>query len=238
MDELSSSDRAKLIATHGRRFSVGDVLFREGDHAGEALLVQEGRVRLLKTVRAQERTLLILKPGDLFGESALIPGSLRSSTAIALTEGVVLTLDPSTFLSLLQNTPALTPRVLGQLVRRLRDAEDQIEIMMLRDTQSKVVAALLKATERALAGGSLRADGAIVVALSPLELSTRVGLAVDAVKTCVQRLREGQYVRVVDEQLEVLDVEALRKLYGLLGVKDQLRSDGPTPEDPSVRARG
>jgi transposase len=65
-----------------------------------------------------------------------------------------------------------------------------------------------------------------------------VGLAVDAVKTCVQRLREGQYVRVVDEQLEVLDVDALRKLYGLLGVKDQLRSEGPTADDPSVRARG
>jgi CRP/FNR family transcriptional regulator, cyclic AMP receptor protein len=86
--------------------------------------------------------------------------------------------------------------------------------------------------------GHLRADGAIVVSLSPMELSTRVGLAVDAVKTCVQRLREGQYVRVVDEQLEVLDVDALRKLYGLLGVKDQLRAEGPTHEDPSVRTRG
>lgn len=238
MDDLAPSDRAKLLASHGRPFSAGDVLFREGDPAREALLLQEGRVRLLKVVRAHERTLLILRPGDLFGESALIAGSLRSSTAIALTDGVALALDPTTFLSLLQSTPAITPRVLGQLVRRLRDAEDQVEIMMLRDTQSKVVAALLKAAERALVGGNLRADGAIVVALSPMELSTRVGLAVDAVKTCVQRLREGQYVRVVDEQLEVLDVDALRKLYGLLGVKDQLRSDGPSAEDPSVRARG
>jgi CRP-like cAMP-binding protein len=170
MDDLSPSDRAKLLASHGRPFAAGDVLFREGDPAREALLLQEGKVRLLKVVRAQERTLLVVRPGDLFGEGALLPGSTRSSTAIALTDGVALALDPATFTTLLQSTPAITPRVLGQLVRRLRDAEDQVEIMMLRDTQSKVVAALLKAAERALAGGSLRADGAIVVALSPMEL--------------------------------------------------------------------
>ena len=183
MDDLSPSDRARLLASHGRAFSVGDVLFREGDPAKEALLLQEGRVRMLKVVRAHERTLLVVRPGDLFGESALLPGAVRSSTAIALTDGVALALDPATFLTLLQGTPAVTPRVLGQLIRRLRDAEDQVEIMMLRDTQSKVVAALLKAAERAAVNGHLRADGAIVVALSPMELSTRVGLAVDAVKT-------------------------------------------------------
>jgi CRP/FNR family transcriptional regulator, cyclic AMP receptor protein len=238
MDDLAASDRAELVASHGRPFAAGEVLFREGDPARDALLLQEGRVRLLKVVRSHERTLMMVRPGELFGEGALLPGSLRSSTAVALTDGVMLVLPPSTFLSMLQEEPEVTPRILGQLVRRLRDAEDQVEIMMLRDTQSKVVAALLKAAERASMSGHLRADGAIVVSLSPMELSTRVGLAVDAVKTCVQRLREGQYVRVVDEQLEVLDVDALRKLYGLLGVKDQLRAEGPTHEDPSVRTRG
>jgi CRP/FNR family transcriptional regulator, cyclic AMP receptor protein len=110
-----------------------------------------------------------------------------------------------------------------QLVRRLRDAEDQIEIMMLRDAQSKIVASVIKATQQALATGGVRQDGSIRVAISPMELSSRVGLDVDAVKRGIQRLREGQYLRVVDEQLEVLDVDALRRLYGLLGVKDEIR---------------
>lgn len=237
MDDLDASDRASLLASHGRSFSAGEVLFREGDPANEAMLLEEGRVRLLKVVRAHERTLLIVRAGDLFGEGALLPGALRSSTAIALTDGTMLALDPAALGALLQSAPSLSPRLLAQLVRRLRDAEDQVEIMMLRDTQSKVVAALLKAAERAALTGQVRPDGTIVVALSPMELSTRVGVAVDAVKTCVQRLREGQYVRVVDEQLEVLDVDALRKLYGLLGVKDQLHAEGPTPDDPSIRAR-
>lgn len=110
-----------------------------------------------------------------------------------------------------------------QLVRRLRDAEDQIEIMMLTDTQSKVVSALLKLAQQARDQGS----GSPVTAftISPMELSTRVGVDVDTVKRAVQQLREGQYVRVTDERLEIPDLDALRRLYALLGVKDELRGE-------------
>ncbi len=48
----------------------------------------------------------------------------------------------------------------------------------------------------------------------------------DPVKRAVQLLREGQYLRVNDERLEVPDIEAMRRLYTLLGVKDEIRGDG------------
>lgn len=229
MDDLGSSERERLLARFGRTFSAGEVIFQEGDAAGEAFLLQEGRVRLIKRVRAVERSLMVLRPGDLFGESALIPGSPRTSTAIALSDGAALALDQTTFQNLLETHPGVAGRMVQQLIRRLRDAEDQIEIMMLRDAQSKIVSALLKAAQQALAaGGGVRAsNGVLRIAVSPMELSSRVGLDVDAVKRGVQRLREGQYIRVVDEQLEVLDLDALRGLYGLLGVKDEIRGADP-----------
>ncbi len=105
-----------------------------------------------------------------------------------------------------------------QLVRRLRDAEDQIEIMMLRDTQSKIVNALLKLAQQTQADGRTGA----LLQISPMELSTRVGLDVETVKRGVQKLREGQYVRVVDEKVEIPDVESLRRLFQLLGLKDEI----------------
>ncbi len=220
MEDLIAPD-ARLLERFGRRFAAGEVLFREGEPGQEAFLLHEGRVRLLKRVRTVERSLVVLKPGDLFGESALIPGSARSSSAVALSEGVALALAESTFRALLQNNAAIASRVLQQLVRRLRELEDQIEFTMIRDTQSKVVSALLK-----LASASTGTGGAVVV--SPLELSSRVGLDVDTVKRTVQQLRDGEYVRIADEKLEIPDVEALRKLYGLLGVKDELRGN---PDD-------
>ncbi len=233
MDEMGASERERLLARFGRSFTAGEVIFQEGEPATEAFLLQEGRVRLIKQVRAVERSLMVLRPGDLFGESALLPGSPRTSTAIALSDGAALALDPSTFQSLLETHPEVAGRMVQQLIRRLRDAEDQIEIMMLRDAQSKIVSALIKAAQQALAAGVQRSDGVIRVAVSPMELSSRVGLDVDAVKRGVQRLREGQYIRVVDEQLEILELDGLRELYGLLGVKDEIRGVDPTlPEEP------
>src|SRR5438046_9078529 len=118
MDEPSVAPDPRLLEKFGRRFSTGEVLFREGESGKEAFLLQEGRVRLLKKVRTVERSLMVLKPGDLFGESALIAGTTRSSTAIALTDGVALALAEATFRARLQNNAALDARGARQRVRR------------------------------------------------------------------------------------------------------------------------
>ncbi|AUX30091.1 MULTISPECIES: Crp/Fnr family transcriptional regulator [Sorangium] len=231
-DELSARaepaesvpDPERLRARFGRPFEAGDVIFREGEPGTEAYLLEEGRIRLIKKVRGAERSLMVLKPGDLFGESALLGGAARSSTAIALSRGVALALDQGTLQNLVERNPAVALRIIKQLVGRLRDAEDQIEIMMLNDTQSKVVNALLKLAQQSRAASGASSNGASF-AISPMELSTRVGLDVDTVKRAVQQLREGQYLRVADERLEIPDIEALRRLFGLLGVKDEIRGE-------------
>ena len=120
-------------------------------------------------------------------------------------------------------SPSLSERILTQLVRRLRDAEDQIEVLMLRDTQSKVVSALLKMAQSR--GPVADGAGPVELLLSPVELSSRVGLDVETVKRTVQRLRDQQYLRIVGERVEIPDVEALRRLYSLLGTTEELRGE-------------
>jgi CRP/FNR family cyclic AMP-dependent transcriptional regulator len=223
----------RLFARFGKRFASGDAIFSEGDRAGAAFLLQHGRVRLIKRVRAVERSLMVLRPGDLFGESAFIAGSTRSSTAIALSDCAAIALDRSTFESLLEHDPSVAARIVEQLVRRLRDAEDQVEILLLRDTQSKIVSALLKMCQQAQADPA----GSAVLQISPMELSTRVGLDVETIKRGVQKLRDGQYLRVVDEKVEVPDVDALKRLFGLLGVKDEIQGADFTGQTKKSSAR-
>jgi CRP/FNR family cyclic AMP-dependent transcriptional regulator len=216
-ESMSPQERARLVDRYGRRFTAGEVIFKEGTPAREAFLLEEGRVRLLKRVAMVERSLAVVKPGDLFGEGAMLEGTTYGSTAVAMTQGALLALDRETFRALLESCPPVATRAVGQLVRRLRDAEDQIEIMMLRGVQSKVTSALLK-----LAG---KAAGSAEVNISPVELSTRVGLDVEAVKRAVQRLRERSYIRIAGERIEIADVDALRRLYVLLGTKEELAGD-------------
>jgi CRP/FNR family transcriptional regulator, cyclic AMP receptor protein len=226
--DLGPSDdaQARLLSRYGRRFGAGTVLFRDGDPATEAFLLQDGRVRLLKQAGRMERSLRVVRPGDLFGESALIRGAVRSSTAVALDEVVTLAFDHATFEQVLATSPEVAGRVLNQLIRRMRDAEDQIEILMLGDGQSKVVVALIKFAQQeqaaALADGARDAP-AVSLSLSPLELSAQVGLDVDTVKRIVAQLRETGHVRIQDERVEVPNLDSLRDLYSLLGIKDQLR---------------
>ncbi len=213
----AESPDERLLTRFGRQFTAGDVLFREGGDATEAFLLQDGRVRLIKRMGALERSLRVLRPGDLFGESALTSGTAYGSTAVALSAGTALALDQTTFQQVLSSSPQVAPRVVQQLARRLREAEDQIELLMLRDSRMKVVVALLKLAQQ-FAG---TADTTIF-SISPLELSVRVGLDVETVKRNVQQLRDGDYVRIADERIEIPDIEALRELHGLLNVKDQV----------------
>ena len=101
-------------------------------------------------------------------------------------------------------------------------AEEQVENAMLRDHPSRVVNTLLR-----LAGGVEPTTDGHVVAISPLELSSRVGLDVDAVKKAVQQLRDGGYVRIAEERIIIPDLAALKQLYQLLGMKEDVRGGFP-----------
>lgn len=218
-----SERQQRLLSRFGRTFTAGDVVFRDGEIGAEAFLLQKGRVRLLKQVGAVERSLRLLRPGDLFGESALVPGTSRNSTAVALDDVVALALDQQALHQVILAYPEVGARVAEQIARRLRDAEDQVEILMVHGTQTKVVVALLKLAER-----DRGAEGAVALSVSPLELSAQVGLDVDTVRSNVRRLRDAGYLGIVDERIEVPDVSALRELYGLLQVKGRIA--GPEAE--------
>jgi CRP-like cAMP-binding protein len=224
MDEpqplADDQEQQRLIARYGRRFSAGEVLFHDGTDADEAFLLQEGRVRLIKRVGGVERGLRVLRPGDLFGESALMQGASRNATAVAMDDVLALGFDKTTFQHVLFSRPEVGARLLQQLIRRLREAEDQIEIILLRDTQAKVVVALMNLAQQGARPHGV--DGPIALSISPLELSTYVGLDVDTVRRNVRELRNGGYVKIEHERVQVLDLQALVELYGLLSIKDQI----------------
>ncbi len=71
----------------------GDVVFREGDASGSAFLIEEGAIEVHVARGASSLRLSLLGPGDLVGEMAAIDDSLRTATATALTECVLLRVD-------------------------------------------------------------------------------------------------------------------------------------------------
>jgi CRP/FNR family transcriptional regulator, cyclic AMP receptor protein len=218
MEELAEADRSKLFERYGHTYEAGAVVYGEGDPADACFLVEQGRVRLIKRIRGSERSLTILRRHDLFGEDALLTDARREATAVALSDLTVLVLDRDTLGALVAGNPGVALRFLGQLVERLRQAEEQLENAMLGDHASRVVNSLIRLAQAGPTG-----PHGHVLQVSPLELASRVGLDVDLAKRAVQQLRDGGYLQIVDEQLVVPDLDALRQLYDLLGRKEEVR---------------
>lgn len=210
--------RERLFEKFGRSHAGGEMIFVEDTEATEVLMVVDGRIRLIKRVRLVERDIVVLKAGDIFGEAALLAGSRHPCSAVALGDSRVLAFKAQDFEALLREQPDVALKLIGQLVRRLQASEERIENMMLRDSQSKIVNTLIK-----LAESTPEVDGRVLLPISPIELSSRIGLDVDSVKRGILQLRENRYLRIVDEKIEVFDVDALRKVYQLMGMKEELK---------------
>ena len=88
---FKSLDDAELVnilsLCNTKRYTAASRIFAEGDPASRLYMIRDGEVRISRMIPgAGEEALAVLKPGDFFGEMALIDESVRSAYAIANTD--------------------------------------------------------------------------------------------------------------------------------------------------------
>ena len=99
--------------------SAGRVLVDQGKTGHEFFLILDGKA----TVRASNRKLATLGPGDYFGELALLSREPRDASVTADTDMRLLILGQREFTGLLDSIPGLASKILGIMARRLRAAD-------------------------------------------------------------------------------------------------------------------
>ena len=97
---------------------AGSVIFEEGTSGAEMFGILEGEVEL----RLPNGMVRRLGPDDSFGEMAIVDGSPRSGTAVAVTDTKLAVLDRHRFLFLVQETPMFALQVMSSIAERLRAA--------------------------------------------------------------------------------------------------------------------
>lgn len=80
----------------------GDVVVRQGEPGDHYYLIESGRCQVTRLVAGTPMTLAEIKPGDVFGEEALVTESTRNATVTMKTDGVLLRLDKQDFIELLR----------------------------------------------------------------------------------------------------------------------------------------
>jgi CRP-like cAMP-binding protein len=102
------------------RLREDSVLFRQGDPADALYFVADGA--LLPSIDAPApRTLAALRPGDVFGELALVSDGPRTATVRALRDTTLLELDQDAVRALLREEPGLAALFLRFLRDRLAE---------------------------------------------------------------------------------------------------------------------
>uniref|UniRef100_B8HPK3 Cyclic nucleotide-binding protein n=1 Tax=Cyanothece sp. (strain PCC 7425 / ATCC 29141) TaxID=395961 RepID=B8HPK3_CYAP4 len=99
-----------------KSFKAGEEIFVQGQPGDYMYGILEGEVDLIR----QGQLLETLKPGDTFGEGALITHEGRAVTAVARTDCKLAYMDEHHFLFAIDETPTFALQVMRSLFNRLK----------------------------------------------------------------------------------------------------------------------
>lgn len=147
---MLTAEQAQSIADAvvKRRFRRGELVVEQGRKSNALFILLNGRARVLTSdTRGREVILAVLEAGDYVGEMSLIDNDPHSATVRAEIQTDMLVLQRSDFARCLPENSTLSYAILRGLVRRLRNADRQIESLALLDVYGRVARTLLDMAE-------------------------------------------------------------------------------------------
>jgi len=206
-----------LFQRFGKEFRRGEVLFREGEPGNEMYVIQAGKVNITKTVRETEKILATLGAGESFGEMSILNNKPRSAGATVAEDAKLLVIDPKTFEAMIRGNVEIAVRLIKKLSDRLQEADEQIENLLLRDPNSRVVHYLLQA---AIKRGKETPQGR-VVSVNLNELHGRMGISAQEVQEAVNKTAKARIISLVPEGVLVPDAGKMQKYLEFLEMKER-----------------
>ena len=197
-----------------RSYRKGQLIFQEGDGGDSLLMVVSGLVKVfVSSEEGTEMVLVTLRPPDTFGELALIDSGLRSASAEAFENTVLLTLTRANLLDLGRSHPPMMEallRTLGSLVRRLTEQAADLVFLDLHGRVAKLLLAL--AGER-----GVNREGVVLLDLhlTQSDLAAMVGGSRQSVNQILHAFEDRGYIELDGRRIVVRAAEGLRRRAGL-----------------------
>lgn len=206
-----------LFQRLGKVFPPGTVLFRDGERGKEMYVIQSGKVKITKEIRGEVQTLAVLGAGEFFGEMAILNNKPRSASAEVVEESKMLVIDPKTFEAMVRGNTEIAVRMIKKLAQRLQEADHQIESLMLKDSNSRVVHTLSRIADTQ---GQVTPAG-VRVAMTVQELAGKCGLDAPQVEEVLSKISKAKLLSVEADAIIISNVDKLRKYLEYLTMKEQ-----------------
>lgn len=191
-----------------RRFRRNEVIFHQGDIGDSLQVVASGGVKIvLPSPDGEEAIIASLKPGDFFGELALLDNAPRSTTAAALEPTETMTLPRDQFLRLLSEDPRLVRALLHALAEELRRLTGHVEELHFLDLAGRLSMRLVRLARDAdpEARGRVELDWPFTQS----DLAAMIGGTRQSVNKLLSGLLDEGLVAIDRETLVIDDVERL-----------------------------
>jgi CRP/FNR family transcriptional regulator/CRP/FNR family cyclic AMP-dependent transcriptional regulator len=207
---LSSGDRGALctMMIH-KRFDAGQTIVHEDEEQGQTFfIILSGLVHVaVMTSEGKNAVLATLKPGDFFGEMALLDGEPRSASVIAAQECELFLLYRRVFLDILQRYPKIAIHLLTEMSKRLRRANRHINTLSMMSVYGRVADVLLQLAKEQ----GQRISSMIVIPNRPTHrtIAEMAGTSRETVSRILSQLQKKHYIAIDGKKLVILNEKKL-----------------------------
>jgi predicted RND superfamily exporter protein len=117
------NSQAKITVLMGsiNRYQKGELVVTEGEIGSEMYVIITGGIEVFSGSGDRKQTIALLKPGDTFGEMALVRHSIRSASAIATEPTELLVVNERMLERLQKRYPRISSQVFLNLTKLLSD---------------------------------------------------------------------------------------------------------------------
>ena len=189
---LSEDDLALLARVVSRKSYVrGSLILATGDPTDSLYILISGRIKVfMSDLDGKEVILSILGPNEFFGEMGLIDNNPRSANVVALEPCALICISEPDFKRCLADNFDMAMTVMRGLVKRLREADNQIGSLALMDVFGRVARLLLETAE------VIDGEKVVTKKLSKQDIARMIGASREMVSRVMKHLQEAGYIEV------------------------------------------
>jgi len=208
---IDDDELTRIAATMARRrFRKGEVIFHEGDPGDSLHVVVEGRVKITReSTEGDEAIVVVLTPGDAFGELVLLDGAPRSATATAMEPTETMTMPRSAFAELVDGANPFRWQLLTGIAQRVRRLTDQLAEVHFLDLAGRLALQLTRLAEEVTPGATK--DIRLSRTLTQSDLAAMVGGTRQRVNQILGDFADEGLVAQDNHGLVIRDVDGLRR---------------------------
>lgn len=122
-----------------KRFARRDMVIRKGSPGDSLLFLLSGKMQVVDvTEDGRIIGLRMLSEGDFFGEIAVIQGSVRSASVVAMSEVLVAFLPSEITLHLFSHSPSVANHMLHRLAAKIQDDSKFRALLSIHSTSKRI----------------------------------------------------------------------------------------------------